>query len=91
MKYLTRTALTAALLLASAVAAAGPLTNPGPRVECVDASGNTVLVADGRKVRVAFWKADRPYFTKGNRAAAHRDAFPAPEGSSCYVGRAPRK
>ena len=52
-------------------------------ITCSDAAGNVTLVADGRKIRLAYWEGDTPYFTDARRAAKHKRTFAAPAGSTC--------
>lgn len=63
-----------------------PGTAPEYPVICTNDAGKVTLVADGRKVRVAYWEGDKPYFTDSNRAARHKRTFSAPAGSVCRVG-----
>lgn len=63
-----------------------PATSPKYPIVCVDTdTGKITLVADGKKVRVAYWNRDRVYFTSGNRASRHKPAFPAPRNSECMI------
>ena len=63
-----------------------PSTTPEYPIICTDAAGKVTLVADGRKVRVAYWSDEKPYFTDSNRSARHKRTFTAPAGSVCRVG-----
>lgn len=66
-----------------------PGSTPEYPVICTNDAGKVTLVADGRKVRVAYWNGDKPYFTDGNRAARHKRTFAAPAGSVCRIGASP--
>lgn len=80
-------AMLAATLLASSIAAAGELTRTNDEVVCKDKdTGEVVLVADGQKIRLAYWERE-PYFTKQPRTSRHKDAFPAPKNSTCEIFR----
>lgn len=66
-----------------------PSTTPEYPVICTNDAGKVTLLADGRKVRVAYWQGDKPYFTDSNRAARQKRTFAAPAGSVCRVGASP--
>lgn len=79
------------VLVATSPAKAGtaqplPSTTPEYPVICTNDAGKVTLVADGRKVRVAYWQGDKPYFTDSNRAARQKRTFAAPAGSACRIG-----
>jgi hypothetical protein len=64
-----------------------PSTTPEYPIICTDtATGKVTLVADGRKVRVAYWSDEKPYFTDSRPASRHKRTFTAPAGSVCRVG-----
>lgn len=64
-----------------------PSSTPTYPIICTDTeTGNVTLVADGHKVRIAYWN-NQPYFTDSNRAARHKRTFTAPTGSVCRMSQ----
>lgn len=66
-----------------------PTATPDYPIVCTNKDGKVTLVADGVKVRVAYWTDETPYFTYSRPASRHKRTFKAPDGSVCRVGASP--
>lgn len=62
-----------------------PTATPDYPIVCSDSNGRVTLVADGVKVRVAYWTDETPYFTDSRPVSRHKRTFKAPAGSVCRV------